>query len=478
MSEQIGRDPSSVIQAIAEDRAPSSWNDWDLDDSDFNYSSLSQKVPIFCVQVPGEASWVEEATTLDPGSQDDASMTTVVSSVQNLNLADNNEVIRKKIASASSGSKFAVVKLYDDEEVKINDVYEFYGILQAPEQVDFDPESAFDRPIESFGVHVLHCIFSTKVPSHGDPWLDSRLIASRFDPSGLADIALNYLSNVLMGDSLAAEYLLTNLASRIHGYRNGLPIGLVPLNILSVQPTQSQTLVKSLQQITSRCVNIPLTVETLNAGAFAPVFAFGDGDVNDSVYGLASGLLQLASGTTVIFDETVMKPGKLHEKGIRNFHHIKQLLEHGTVEYSFGGEKSHQTREFVLDANCVVLSEGKSMFGLENAIPIAPSSENVASLVDDIGIQAIRLLLGWVKTQDYTISEEMSKKINHDYALRRQDDATRGEKVHTPETLSMKLELARSLSLLSGETQLSSQVWEKAGQMEQKRRNRLITIKK
>lgn len=47
------------------------------------------------------------------------------------------------------------------------------------------------------------------------------------------------------------------------------------------------------------------------------------------------GVLQLAIGTHLTFDETVMQSGTLNSKGVENVLLLKHLMEHQTVNFPF-----------------------------------------------------------------------------------------------------------------------------------------------
>lgn len=47
------------------------------------------------------------------------------------------------------------------------------------------------------------------------------------------------------------------------------------------------------------------------------------------------GVLQLAIGTHLTFDETVMQSGTLNTKGVENVQLLKHLMEHQMVSFPF-----------------------------------------------------------------------------------------------------------------------------------------------
>lgn len=81
----------------------------------------------------------------------------------------------------------------------------------------------------------------------------------------------------------------------------------------------------------------PLSVARLNDTAMIPK---KDYDQNR----LVAGMLQLASGTQLLVDETHMDEGQLTERGVANLKAMGRLLETGKLDFDFaytpGGERS------------------------------------------------------------------------------------------------------------------------------------------
>ena len=114
------------------------------------------------------------------------------------------------------------------------------------------------------------------------------------------------LTKTLLGDSLAADYLICNLISRIYHRRDVLCLGKFSLNLFNV-PTHSnytKRLATILQLLLTKSHYLELTVSNLNGKPFVPK---KDYDANR----LVSGLLQLSTNTQLIIDETAMENGQV-----------------------------------------------------------------------------------------------------------------------------------------------------------------------
>ena len=159
-------------------------------------------------------------------------------------------------------------------------------------------------------------------------------------------------TQLLLGDVIAADYLLAHLMSKIYKRSDGLCLGKFSMNIFSLPNSKNFTkrLSTILQLIMSKSHYFPLTIESLNSLTFVPKKDYASNR-------LTSGLLQLSSGTHLVLDETVMKDGQLNSQGITNLTSLGQMIKQQSVEYDFGFHKIG----FESDIPCLVFSEGRSM---------------------------------------------------------------------------------------------------------------------
>jgi len=175
--------------------------------------------------------------------------------------------------------------------------------------------------------------------------------------------ALARLRRALRGDALAAEYLLLQLVSRVHLRTAGMALGTLALNVsdcpkgggeggeekkgntLKGAPNSSSnsstsstspplsdfasSVADALAALAPRSVSLPLSLRALNFTRLRPGRCPATGR-------LAQAPLQLAPGTQVLVDETLLEPGALSALGRDSVDALRGLLADRAVEYDFG----------------------------------------------------------------------------------------------------------------------------------------------
>lgn len=373
-----------------------------------------------------------------------------------------------------------LVKVYDglDADVKLNDIVEFIGILT------FDPELTVHRETvgensdvqaafmeEDISAHLpasrvprLHSILHRKLS------IDSLFKAmpdnapectnvhefTRSDFGLLRSSLVARFTEVLGGDSLAAEYLLLHFLSRVHTRVEPMAVGKLSLNLLDSN-AQIEGVSQATAALLPRSHLMPLTLEFLNGKLIAP-------RKNYSSNRLMTGDLQLAEGTYLILDETALKSGQLSETGLQNVHFLKNLMEWQKVEYDFEFYKM----EMPTDVPVLVFSTARSrLFPADVVIPLRPT--RVSSLVfPPEALPKWRMYLGAARAGDHTIDPSMQKILEEDLVTARQKDRSLGSDV-----FHRWLTLARLLSVSYGETTLSLERWQAVRELERRLEERL-----
>ena len=88
------------------------------------------------------------------------------------------------------------------------------------------------------------------------------------------------------------------------------------MNLCSVAPETAKRITDFVCNLLPLTVNLPLTLQNLNKEFFIlPEMERGQANDDVSFIGLSAGRLQVADGTCVILDETVMEAGTLEERG-------------------------------------------------------------------------------------------------------------------------------------------------------------------
>lgn len=470
---------------------------------------------LYCVPVPGENTWVREASTFKDcialGSiptqqrgkrERDASDATMDTESMDVEVGASNEVKRQReegVASCcpmethegqSNGIEFdlnmplgetkslpCLVKMYDglDAELKLNDIAEFIGVftfdpeLSAPIVQDTTGNSLFDedisRHLPASKVPRLHCITIRKLSSGNLASLyeSSEVPSTPLVMRELRESLLQSLTKVFGGDSLAAHYFLLHILSQVHARVEPVAVGKLSLNLTEIGRAANgcqftKILAEAIQELLPCSHFVPLTIEYLNKASVAP-------RKNYQTNRLVTGVLQLASGTHLTIDETQLKAGTLNSTGIHNVQIFRNMLEWQKVEYDF----QYYTMDMPADIQVLVLSDGKSnMFPADLVLPYRPTSDVGPLSASPLEKQQWRLYLSMTKSFDHTIEAAMQQVVEDDMVAARQDDRSIGTEV-----FSRWLTMARLVSLSYGERRLSSDHWQIVKDLEKQRSARL-----
>lgn len=121
---------------------------------------------------------------------------------------------------------------------------------------------------------------------------------------------LGFLTHALLGDSLAAEYLILHLISTVYTRRDILPLGKFTVNLSGCprNSTFTEHLYRIIQHLVPASFRLQMTLENMNHLKLIP---HKDYTANR----LVSGLLQLPNNTSLVIDETLLEQGQLDTPG-------------------------------------------------------------------------------------------------------------------------------------------------------------------
>jgi len=379
----------------------------------------------------------------------------------------------------SQHGKASIVKLYDvnDGDIKLNDVIEVVGIvsldpnLAVPEAAEDEMGSSPSLPPPSL-VPRLHVLSFTHL-AHNNPLLPP---LAPFPP--LQEVAkvelLHILTTCMLGDTLAAEYLLLHLISKVYLRKDVLVLGKLSLNLhnMTTHEEWPKRLATLLSLLTTNSHYLPLTRATLDNSSFTPKKDF---EANR----LVSGSLQLGPSTHLWLDETVMTDGQLTAPGLKNLTALGNLITWQKLEYDF----KFQAMEYETDIPCLVMSEGRSMLPSDMQIMVKPCQvearpdlisktfgEVGASLTSEL-LDRVRQYITTSRLLEYNLTEQVMKAVQDDFVSMRQ-----AEQGMTVEDFHALLVLGRLISLSNGRTSLDPQDWEEAKRMEKERKERASTL--
>ncbi|XP_045450712.1 mini-chromosome maintenance complex-binding protein [Melitaea cinxia] len=387
-------------------------------------------------------------------------------------------------------SKTCIIKVYeDDENLKINDMIEVVGFLSVDPALSgefaseknslLEPVSETEAEIITHNpppslVPRLHAVYVKKL-DHCNPLIrDSFNQETVLKDANIArDHLLKALSELLLGDKLAAEYLICHLIACVYLRQDTITLGQFCLNISNLPtkkyPNYGKQLYDIIKQFVTKSYYLPLTVENMNTVALLPK---KDYDCNR----LTSGILQLSKHTHLVLDETKMEQGRLDATGVNNVTALGNLIKQQKVEYDF----KYYKMEFDSDISVLVLSEGKSLLPSDYHVPLRPEESSLEIfnaiveaatyyLKEDI-MNIIRSYLTNLKLVKYSISEDIQFVEDDFIEMRNNSDE---ENPVTADDLHRLLVLARLVSLSRGNDTLNKECWEITKAMEKERLQRL-----
>jgi len=371
--------------------------------------------------------------------------------------------------------KAAIIKLYDiaEGDIKLNDMIEVVGIVSLDpsmasgeeEEDGFSSLPSLPPPSLVPRLHVL----THRVLPHPNPLP----LEPSPDPNATRQELLAILTECLLGDKLAAEYLLAHLVSSVYLRKDVLVLGKFSLNLHNMTPHDNlpRRLATILSLLTSASHFLPLSREHLDKASFLPKKDF---EANR----LVSGMLQLAKGTHLIIDETAMTDGQLTAQGLANLTALGNVITWQRAEYDF----KFQKLEYDTDVPCLVLSEGRSMLPSDLQLMLKPDCKasvdvitekysGVGSYLTAALLTKLRTFLTQCRQATFNLTEDMMKAVQGDFVAMRQ--AAGGITVEDFHTL---LVLARLVAKGHGRSSLLEEDWEKAKAMEVERRARVATL--
>ncbi|XP_028116804.1 mini-chromosome maintenance complex-binding protein-like [Camellia sinensis] len=248
-----------------------------------------------------------------------------------------------------------LVKVYDslEADLKLNDVFEFVGVLT------FNLEPSVDKDDSDEFTSTL----CEDELSHSPP---SKVLNISF--------VCRYF--------VQGTRLVLIVTVLVHARVNTLAVGKISLNLTGFNKENVSIFGNRLNLADKNLVPfthfIPLTVDYLNTASLSPR---KDYETNR----LVSGVLQLAEGSHMMIDETYLQAGTLNSVGVENARLIKNLMELQKVEYDF----KYYKMEMEADVQLLILSEGKSnILSADLVLPFCPLSVESCEIGDAEALKA------------------------------------------------------------------------------------------
>ncbi|KAJ8925194.1 hypothetical protein NQ315_001380 [Exocentrus adspersus] len=379
------------------------------------------------------------------------------------------------------------LKVYkDSSDLKLNDTCEFVGFLdtdplteaiyQQTDEMD-DMENKMEMEVlhpPSSLIPRIHCVSFKKI-KHNNPLLGCE--SEKMDLYRINFIRkelLIVLTQLLLGDELAAEYLICHLISEVYLRRDLLPLGKFSLNISNIPSLSKLDYVKELynfiELLMPKSHYLPMTLTNMNDLSFVPK---KDYECNR----LTSGILQLSDNTHLVLDETKLSAGRLNAAGVNSLKALENVIKNQKVTYDF----NYYPLEFNCDIPFLILSEGKSMLNADVHIPLRPENICLDTFEEIVTatkhflrtelLNDIRKYLTLARMSKYEICGNAEALVENEFVnMRQRGDVTVGD-------LHSLLVLARLLCISEGKTTLDEENWKKACKLEEDRKARVTRRK-
>ncbi|KAK7868306.1 hypothetical protein R5R35_013891 [Gryllus longicercus] len=439
---------------------------------DSQHSVCESRDTWLCIPIPALNNWVS-CSWKKPymkrhlgRSEEDDPQKRAISIMQSSDQSSGQTSNFLHLNASETHCRTCCLKLYDVDTSSfvVNDVIEVAGFLSLPEIIDEIEDQ--ELTVHNAKLPRLHVVACKKL-QHSSllPLLSLNPVAdfttSRND--------LHFIfSQLLLGDKLAADYLVCHLLSSIYSRTDMMALGQLPLNIINIPKYNLiKNIYSAIEQLVMKSLFLPLTLENLNRRRFNP-------KKNYETEQLSEGLLQLSPHTHLVLDETQMQPGKLEAPGVVNMTALRKLVLEQKVAYDF----EYYQLDFNCDIPVLVFSEGKSLIPCPIVIPLRPDAvclENVPDIFQAAHnylqpvLQRLRAYILCVQSAKCDINSEMQQIIQNDFVKLRQDSNFNA----SAEDLHNLIVLARLQALSVGETILTASTWEKTVNLEMQRKQRL-----
>jgi hypothetical protein len=498
--------------------------------SGHNSTKLCDRTIFYCITIPGENEWVKTKNSNDGLSKFELSGSNVNSSQDRLSVS----LVNYSFPIPGGKNKSCLIKVYDINLVdclRVNDIVQVGGLVE-PIEFEDDAElltnknspqngdrttcngeesSASKQETNSNGkgssgsdqnhnrfaqmlrdfepakdfperlVPRIHVRTLKKLP-HINPLLPQIIKRDLIDVTRIkmARARLStILTQLLAGDSLAAEYLILSLISRIHTRKDSINnLGQLTMGLTGFKP-EMKFLVEKLYEIVSKITThshyIDLSIANLNNLRFTPK---KDHENNKMI----AGTLQLPDGLYLVLNETALSEGLLTSIGTSNLSTLSQIMRWQKHKYDF----QFHSVEIDTDLKILVICESKSILPVQIAVRIEKNDpETIASMrqaceaVDDfLDEELLNSFRYYITTlmvaPEYQIPEDVRNSISDDFVEWRKEASVKGDPLMSADDLSIRMTLARYLVLSHGETTLTSKFWSDTCEMEAARTARLV----
>ncbi|CAD6202129.1 GSCOCG00002955001-RA-CDS [Cotesia congregata] len=379
--------------------------------------------------------------------------------------------------------KTCVVKIYNDNCYKLNQVLDIVGFISLNPKIDDLTTSEADIIMDEIEIaeaqmYNLPPSFIPRLHAIKVNQLVPKIFYNNYN-SIISKVNLIrsdlhlVLSQLLFGDELAANYVICNLLSGIYTRKDYLCLGNFPLNITGFSidkfPYFTNNFYDILKLFVAKTHLFECTLDNLNNSKLVPRKDY-DSDK------LLSGILQLSDNTLLIIDETKLIPGQVTPNGKINYKAITDLIKFQKINYDF----KYYTIEYETDIPVLILSQVKSFIPCAMQIPLKINEET-----DKVYSQVIEATKQFLKNSERLNNIRGYLELLHSNELKLKDDITDiiqqdfvdlrriDSKLINADSLHQLMVFARFMAISYGEDSLSVERWKQILTLEKSRLARL-----
>ena len=279
---------------------------------------------------------------------------------------------------------------------------------------------------------------------------------------------LQALTRTLLGDAVAAEYVLLALLSRVITRTESVIVGCLPLVLSGFGAAGGSSLVAALRDVVGmavpRSVVVDADLASLNKATVQPSKDYDRNQISPSP-------LQLGAGTVVLVDETGLEEGTLNENGVRSAHALRTVAMTQKLPVSF----AYCEVQVPTDLPLIFLTSGQgtaSLYATQEAVRVQlrPKTDVTEMSVGAGSVQEdwwhdVRKWWAFARLQEVTMDEHVAKAAEDDFVSARQADESL-----TPANFHAWLAVARLLALSHGEAKITMPIWTHMKALEAQRR--------
>ena len=369
----------------------------------------------------------------------------------------------------------------------MNDCHMRSSLVQIPEAGAVDSDCCMEEvgPASSSVIPRIHVVahrqLTTPASPTWNPALDTLVPAQQVSrrkeiesnlPALRARIVRS-LSSVLLGDTLAAEYLLCHIISHISNWiSDDHCVGNMSLTLnlpraVTNAPNVVKHLTTVLEELLPSVAYVPIERKYLDSKRLFP-------KKNYETEVLESGDLQVMASTQVVLDETVLTSGQLKDNACRNMDAIQELISFQRMKFDF----QFYVQPFKTDVPVLLVTQGKSLIKTSLVLNIQPDAQAAAAQAAAASSDAdtedmkelCRIYIGLARSTGVQFSDEMATVIQNTWIQARHKEGKNAGQ----EELHFWVTLVKWVAASHGASAVTQEHWDQTMAMEQQRLARVV----